>query len=81
MTPKTSRKRQHPKLAQARAYYRLAAKASRAGEHGLWEHYHKVADRLVDQVRAEREARERRTAAEKAWRAKVEAQRAAHTQE
>lgn len=36
--------RQHPKLAQARAYWRLAAKADRAGSHRQAEHYRSVAE-------------------------------------
>jgi hypothetical protein len=48
-----------PRLASARAYYRLAGKASRAGEIGTAEHYRKVADRMVDQDRRERETRKR----------------------
>lgn len=51
-----SRKRPF-RLRQASAYYRLAAKADRAGQYRQGTHYRGIADRLVDRERREREAR------------------------
>ena len=62
--------RRNPKTNSARAYYRIAAKFQRAGQHQQAEHYRKVADRLTDQVRRDREHRAERAAAQAAWRAK-----------
>jgi hypothetical protein len=62
--------RRNPKTNSARAYYRLAAKFDRAGNRRQAEHYRKVADRLTDEVRRDREHRAERVAAEAAWRAK-----------
>jgi hypothetical protein len=47
------------RLKSARAYYQLAAKADRARQYRLAEHYRKVADRKVDADRHEREFRAR----------------------
>lgn len=65
------------RLNSARAYYRLAAKAERAGQSKQAEHYRDVANRLVDQDRRDREYRAERAAAQAAWRTKVDAERAA----
>jgi hypothetical protein len=62
--------RRNPKTNSARAYYRIAAKFQRAGNYKQAEHYRKVADRLTDEVRRDREHRAERAAAEAAWRAK-----------
>lgn len=59
-------RRQPRRLASARAYYRLAAKAEQAGQGRLREHYRNLADRLVAEERREREARERTRSAENA---------------
>jgi hypothetical protein len=48
-------RKQSPTLASARAYYRLAAKADRAGQHNLADHYRRVADRKVAEDRRRRE--------------------------
>lgn len=40
-------RKQPVRLASARAYYRLAAKAERAGQYTTAAHYRRVADRLV----------------------------------
>ena len=48
------------RLRQASAYYRLAAKADRAGQHRQGDHYRGVADRLVAEHRRETEARKAR---------------------
>lgn len=64
-------KRPH-KLAQASAYFRLAAKADRAGQYKQGEHYRDRAEHLVAQERREREARKARAAAEAAWRSRSE---------
>jgi hypothetical protein len=57
----TKRKQKRPaKLASASAYYRLAAKADRAGQGKQAEHWRGVADRLVSSHRRDREAAEQR---------------------
>ena len=50
------------RLRQASAYFRLAAKADRAGNAVQARHYRDVADRLVAQERRDREARRARGA-------------------
>jgi len=57
-------------LRQASAYYRLAAKAERAGNYRGAERYRAIADRFVDSNRRERERRAAKAAADAAWRAK-----------
>ena len=49
-------RKQPARLASARAYYRLAAKAERAGQYRTAAHYRGVADRLVRQEQRQREA-------------------------
>lgn len=49
-------RKQSVALASARAYYRLAAKADRAGQAQLARHYRAVADRKVAADRRQREA-------------------------
>lgn len=56
-TTKTNRRRQSPLLAQARAYYRLAAKADLAGNFRQADIYRSHADRLVERNRRNREAK------------------------
>lgn len=70
-------RRQDPRLAKARSYYRLAAKAGRAGRWGEEKQYRTTADRLVDTARRERERRAERERAEKAYRARIAAERKA----
>lgn len=53
------RKPQDPRLARARAYYRLSMRSDMP-----FEHYRRVADQLVAEVRRDKEARERRKRAE-----------------
>lgn len=50
-----TRKKPSARLKSARAYYRLAAKADRAGQSRQAEGYRKVADRKVAEDRRERE--------------------------
>jgi hypothetical protein len=50
------------RLRQASAYFRLAAKADRAGNDVQARHYRGVAERLVDQERRDRERRRARGA-------------------
>jgi hypothetical protein len=69
--------RMRPKLALARSYFRVAAKKSKAGDFRSAEHYRKIAYQLVDRDHAEQEARARREKAEKEYRAKVAARKAA----
>jgi hypothetical protein len=57
-------------LRQASAYYRLAAKAERAGNYRGAERYRAIADRRVAEHRREVERRAARAAADAAWRAK-----------
>ena len=60
--------RQPPKLASARAYYRLAAKEEKAALDARWpqtnyrtaERYRKIADQLVEQNRVDQERRAKR---------------------
>jgi hypothetical protein len=54
-----TRKKPSARLKSARAYYRLAAKADRAGQFRQAESYRKLADRFVDQDRQAREALKR----------------------
>jgi hypothetical protein len=49
-------------LAQARAYYRLAVKAERAGQYRLRDHYRSLADQRVARHRRNVEAAQRRKA-------------------
>jgi hypothetical protein len=51
-------RKQSARLASARAYYRLAAKAERASQFKLAEHYRAVADRFVAADRRQREYQE-----------------------
>lgn len=62
--------RRPARLNSARAYYRLAAKAARAGQYRQSERYTRVADRLVADQRHHTEARKQREAADAAFRAK-----------
>lgn len=48
-------RKQPRRLASARAYYRLAAKAQRAGQHRSAEFYRRQADRLVEEERRNRD--------------------------
>ena len=66
-------KRMRRRLASARAYYRLAAKAFKNGEYAQSESYRKMAYRLVDQDRREQAALADRIKYEKEWRAKMAA--------
>jgi hypothetical protein len=50
------------RLRRASAYFRLAAKADRAGQHRQGDHWRGVANRLVEENRREVEARRRRSA-------------------
>ena len=52
----TPRRKPRPlKLRRASAYYRLAAKATRAGNYVQARHYRGLADRLVDENRRDTE--------------------------
>lgn len=51
-----------PLLSSASAYYRLAAKARRAGNYQQAKHYEGVADRKMAEYRRNQEAAERRRA-------------------
>lgn len=55
-------KRQPALLAQARAYYRLAAKAERAGQYQQADTYRRLADQRVERNRRNVEAAKRRKA-------------------
>jgi hypothetical protein len=57
--PRT-RKRQHPYLASARAYFRVAAKFDRAGDSRSATHYRGVAERRMNDYYRQTEAAERR---------------------
>jgi hypothetical protein len=70
-----TRKRQRPKLATARSYYRLAGKASRAGNSGEAEAYRRQADRYVEMDRQEQAAAARRKAGDAQARAWLAARR------
>jgi hypothetical protein len=48
-------RKQNPKLASARAYYRLAAKAERASSYTLAGQYRDRADRLVAEAQRQRD--------------------------
>lgn len=48
------------KLRQASSYFRLAAKADRAGQHKQAEFYRDRAERLVRENQRDKEARDRR---------------------
>jgi len=75
------RKRMHPLLASARAYFRLAGKAWRAGNSGEAIAYTEQARRIQDRYYREMEAKARREEGEKKYRkelaAKVAARKAA----
>jgi hypothetical protein len=49
-----TRKKPSARLKSARAYYRLAAKADRAGQFRQAKSYRKIADRFVERDRVER---------------------------
>jgi hypothetical protein len=70
----TPRKRTNPKLASARAYWRLAWKARRAGNWKQGESFQKAGDRLYDQYRREEDRKAERQAAEAKYWKKVKGQ-------
>jgi hypothetical protein len=50
----TNRKRRPSELNRASAYYRLAAKADKAGQYKQGAHWRDIADRLVAKYQRER---------------------------
>jgi hypothetical protein len=57
--PKANRKPRDPRLMRALGYQGYAAKLAGQGDRG-WEHYDKLATRLYEEVRRDRERRKAR---------------------
>lgn len=62
-----TRKRRPYLLNQASAYYRVAAKAHRAGRYTEAEYYRRLADRMVERNRAQQASTKARDAARAAY--------------